>query len=544
MTKKILSLVLIFAVVALMAAGCTQDTTTAAPTGGTTTKATTATTGTTSAEWALPYTGETVTFTAYAADVGVQEDKESPVYKIYKNVVGNIEVEWELVPFSDFDTKANIYFNSGEIPDLIWYRSPNLMADYADSGLFLDLNKYKDYTPNWNYSVEKNPGQLTYQTEAGEQFIMHGWDNDYPAELHFANKTLLDEMGIAIPTNLDELAAACQMVLDKDATVTPFHTFWGTRYYMSIFNSLIRGYTGFRCDMDTGVWNHAILDAESKYKELITVMADFYKKGYFNPEFNTMSDEQTKQLIASNKWAFTFTYTGQIDDWYNKDVTTEVVPYMYPVKTGEKPEVWPTYVSDNPYWGYSINAKIETPELACVFLDSLLGDEISTAFQWGEEGTSYIINDKGFKEWIPEFLEDPDAAAEIGIWNILTPRYITKRDDASSLTRGSQLAQDAYRLMTDGIIDGTIDCLYWRQTPTFTPEENEELSTIMTGINTVVDENQALFILGQRDLSEWDAYITEVKAAGNLERAVEIYNNAKQKPDRLQSDQRDYIKWW
>jgi len=542
MLKKVLSLVLIFAVVALMAAGCTQTETTATTTGGATT--TKGTTGTTSAEWALPYTGDTVTFTAFAADVGVQEDKESPVYQIYKNVVGNIEIEWELVPFSDFDTKANIYFNSGEIPDLIWYRSPNLMTNYADSGLFLDVNEYKDYTPNWNISVEKNPGQLTYQTEKGEQFIIHGWDNDYPAELHFANKTLLDEMGIAIPTNLDEFAAACQKVVDTDATVTPFHTFWGTGYYLGIFRSLIRGYAGYRADLETGVWNHAILDADAKYKELITLMADFYDKGYFNAEFNTMGDEQTTQLIASDKWAFTFTYFGQVDAWYNQNVTAEVVPYMYPVKTGEKPEVWPTYVSDNPYWGYSINSKIEKPELACALIDSLLGDEISAAFQWGEEGTSYFINEDGFKEWIPEFLEDPDAAAEIGIWNILTPRYITKRDDASATTRGSDLSIDAYKLMVDGILDGTIDCIYYRQTPTFTTAESEELSIINTAANTVIDENQALFILGQRDLSEWDAYITEVLAAGDLARAVEIYNNAKQKADRLQSDERDYVKFW
>ena len=118
MLKKVLSLILICAVIVL-AAACTPATTTAPTTTAGTTKATTAatttvatTTGTTASEWAIPYTGDPVVFKAFAADVGVKEDKESPVYKIYKEAVGNIEVEWELVPFSDFDTKANIYFNS------------------------------------------------------------------------------------------------------------------------------------------------------------------------------------------------------------------------------------------------------------------------------------------------------------------------------------------------------------------------------------------------------------------------------------------------
>lgn len=141
-----------------------------------------------------PYTGDTVTYNAYAADVGVKEDVNSPVYQIYKKAVGNIEIKWELVPFSDFDTKAKLYFNSGEIPDLIWYRSPNLMADYSSSGLFLDFNQYKDAMPNWTAATLANSGLLCYQAEGGEQYIIHGIDNDYPEETFVANKTVLDEL--------------------------------------------------------------------------------------------------------------------------------------------------------------------------------------------------------------------------------------------------------------------------------------------------------------------------------------------------------------
>ncbi len=95
-----------------------------------------------------PYNGETVTLEVFAADVGVKEDVNSPVYQLYKKAVGNIDVKWDLVPMSDLDTKAKLYLNSGDIPDIMWYRSPDLMLNYASSGLFLDLKQYEDYMPN------------------------------------------------------------------------------------------------------------------------------------------------------------------------------------------------------------------------------------------------------------------------------------------------------------------------------------------------------------------------------------------------------------
>lgn len=494
-----------------------------------------------------PYTGETVTFNAYAADVGVKEDVNSPVYQIYKKAVGNIEINWELVPFSDFDTKAKLYFNSGEIPDLIWYRSPDLMASYSSSGLFLDFNQYKDAMPNWTAATLANPGLLCYQAEGGEQFIIHGIDNDYPEETFIANKTVLDQLGIAMPTNLAELEAAMATVKEKDPTITPFHTFWGTSYYKGIFATSLNARTGMYFDLADKKWKHAVLEPASKYKELITLMADYYAKGYFNPEFSTMSDDQTQQLIATSKWAFTFTYGGQVNVWYkvdNKDpLPIEAVPLLPLPAEGVKANMYCAYVSDNPYWGYSCNKSISNPELACSLLDTLLGDEVADAFQWGVEGTSYTVDANGKKKWVQEFLDKGNQAAlDLGIWNILTPRYITKRDDSSNLQKASPLEQSLVTLLVDAIKSGEIDSYYYRASPAFTAEETEELSTIMTAINTKIDESEALFILGKKPMSEWDAYITEVKALGDLNRAVEIYNNAKQSFDRKQGIERDYIK--
>ena len=530
MLRRAIAIAVALLMVLPMLAACqaTAPATTTAPAEATKDPATEApeATGTPPAAKTLcPYTGET---------------------EIYKKAVGNIEIKWELVPSSDFDTKAKLYLNSGEIPDIFWYKSPDLMKDYSTSGLFLDLNKYKDYMPNWIAETKKIPGLLCYQTSKGEQFIMHGVDNDFPEETFIANKTVLDSLGIAVPTNLAELEVAMAQVKEKDPTVTPFHTMWGIGYYMGIFGTSLNARTGMYFDLADKTWKHAVLSPESKYKELVTLLADYYAKGYFNAEFATMSSDQTKQLMASNKWAFTFTYAGEMNNWYDtqlKDpLPVDLVPLLPLAAEGVKPNIWCAFVSDSPYWGYSLNVNVKNPELACSYIDVMLGDEVSTAFQWGIEGTSYTVDANGKKKWIPEFLDKGgEASSALGIWNILAPRYITKRDESAGMQRSSAFKQELITMMVEAIKSGKVDSYYYRSNPTFTDEETEELSAIMTPISTKISEGESLFILGKRPISEWDAFIAEVKALGNLERAVEIYNKALQSFDRIQGIDRDYV---
>lgn len=495
-----------------------------------------------------PYSGDPVTFNIFAADVGVKEDVNGPVYQIYKKAVGNVELKWETVPFSDFDTKAKLYFNSGDIPDLIWYRSPDLMKDYSNSGLFLDLNQYKDIMPNWNAAVLKNPALLTNAAADGKQYIMQGVDNDYPGESWFANMTVLKKCGItSVPTTLDELAADMQKIREADASVIPFHTFWGISYYKAVFGTALNAQGGgIYFNLADKKWKFSLTTPESRYKELVALLADYYKKGYFNAEFSTMSDDQTQQTIVTNNWAFTFTYMGQIYAWYKADsrsaLPIEIEPFLPVSASGVKPNIWCAYVSDAPYWGYSASAKIKNPELACSWMDTMLGDAVADAFQWGVEGTSYTRDASGKKSWIPEFLAKGDQAQkDLGIWNIMGPRYITKRDDSSLMQKWSTMDQKAEKLLVDAIKGGKIDSYYYRSNPQFTDSETEELSAIMTPVNTKLTEGEAQFILGKRPLTEWDAFVEEVKAVGNIDRAVEIYNGAKQSPDRLQGIDRNYI---
>ena len=50
------------------------------------------------AEPLTPYDGEAVVYQGYTADLGITEDRESPVYQAYKALIGNVTIEWSTGP--------------------------------------------------------------------------------------------------------------------------------------------------------------------------------------------------------------------------------------------------------------------------------------------------------------------------------------------------------------------------------------------------------------------------------------------------------------
>ena len=59
-----------------------------------------------------------------------------------------------------------------------------------------------------------------------------------------------------------------------------------------------------------------------------------------------------------------------------------------------------------------------------------------------------------------------------------------------------------------------------------TREESAEISNIRSMVDDYVNENQALFCLGTRDIEEeWDSYVREFQILG-LERMLEVYQTA------------------
>ncbi|WP_454858948.1 hypothetical protein [Promicromonospora soli] len=162
------------------------------------------------------------------------------------------------------------------------------------------------------------------------------------------------------------------------------------------------------------------------------------------------------------------------------------------------------------------------------FLDWLYySTEARDLLRWGVEGETYTKSDDGTYTLEPEYSLDafnlnPDGETDIQL-------DLGYSDNVLSGSTESRALKESYN--TPEFVD-YIDSVLATRTPRdpFPPApldelELEQASLLATPLRDTVDTNTLKFILGERPLSEWDAYVAELEAQ-NLQQYVDLINGA------------------
>lgn len=110
----------------------------------------------------FPIVEETLTLNILAPGVGMSEWEDMPTLQKYSEKT-NIELNYDTPPQSDFTTRLNLAFASGELPDIIYAGGPNSLnaaseVDYGGQGLLIPLeDMLEEYAPNFYQLMEENP---------------------------------------------------------------------------------------------------------------------------------------------------------------------------------------------------------------------------------------------------------------------------------------------------------------------------------------------------------------------------------------------------
>ena len=492
---------------------------------------------------ALPWTGAEVIYNGFGADLGIQEDPEAPVVQEYRKATGNVRIEWDTVPWNDYDTKLNLYLQSGDMPDIVWAReSVPKAATYGPVGIFLDWNAYREYMPNMQKWVALFPHLNNVLTDRGERFAINDITTaEYIGEGYFYNANILAQAGISgPPETMDEWLAQMKQIKAELPDVDAFLTQWGLGYFLHAFGRPMNAKIGgVEYDQELGEWVYGPTQ-DPNYRKLIEFMHEAYAAGAFNLDTigESITSDRVRELQEAGDYAFTYIYYGQTTDLWNYEAgkrPPEGFQGMKPPSFEGKTHYWITVAHDTiPYWGYMASAKVKNPELLAAYVDNIMSEKTYELFEWGIEGQTFRRTDDGY-EYLPEFANDSAALRELGVGNFHDPRYIhyndydliwfgkyfTKKDDVGR----AAVAADIKRLQAGEMIP----LLNWPR-PLMTGEQNDEISKIMTPVNTFVEEERIKFITGDRDLAEWDDFVTEVNKLGDIDKVLAYYNGGKQFP--------------
>lgn len=434
MKRKVVSLMLVSAMVAGMLAGCGSDS--GSSKGGSSTETGSAAEASSSGETADDKSP--ITFEYCNAD-GKNGNWDNPVAKAITEATGvTLDVSYPVASQGDAKEDVALMIANDEYPDMIYAKGS--ATDLYQAGALIDMTDLiEKYGPNikkmYGAEMEKlkwsqdDPGiyQLSYAGVNQKTLTTGG-----SCQIQWA---ALKENDYKYPKTLDEYEKMIKSYLAAHPKTEDGLDMIGITMSASDWHWMITlgNPAGLIADAspDNGQW---IIDDEynvhykhvtDEEKEYFKWLCRMYNEGILDPNFATQTDDDYIAKVASGRvvaitdaeWHYsqceaTLVADGKVDQTY----------VGLPVTLREdQVEKALLYQGTTVGWGIGITKSCEDPVRAIKFLDYLCSDEGQILYHWGIEGENYFLDDNGqpyrTDEEVAKAQSDPDYAKNTGIDN-------------------------------------------------------------------------------------------------------------------------------
>lgn len=434
MKRKVVSLMLVSAMVTGMLAGCGSDS--GSSKGGSSTETGSAAEASSSGETADDKSP--ITFEYFNAD-GKNGNWDNPVAKAITEATGvTLDVSYPVASQGDAKEDVALMIANDEYPDMIYAKGS--ATDLYQAGALIDMTDLiEKYGPNikkmYGAEMEKlkwsqdDPGiyQLSYAGVNQKTLTTGG-----SCQIQWA---ALKENDYKYPKTLDEYEKMIKSYLAAHPKTEDGLDMIGITMSASDWHWMITlgNPAGLIADAspDNGQW---IIDDEynvhykhvtDEEKEYFKWLCRMYNEGILDPNFATQTDDDYIAKVASGRvvaitdaeWHYsqceaTLVADGKVDQTY----------VGLPVTLREdQVEKALLYQGTTVGWGIGITKSCEDPVRAIKFLDYLCSDEGQILYHWGIEGENYFLDDNGqpyrTDEEVAKAQSDPDYAKNTGIDN-------------------------------------------------------------------------------------------------------------------------------
>ncbi len=434
MKRKVVSLMLVSAMVAGMLAGCGSDS--GSSKGGSSTETGSAAEASSSGETSDDKSP--ITFEYFNAD-GKNGNWDNPVAKAITEATGvTLDVSYPVASQGDAKEDIALMIANDEYPDMIYAKGS--ATDLYQAGALIDMTDLiEKYGPNikkmYGAEMEKlkwsqdDPGiyQLSYAGVNQKTLTTGG-----SCQIQWA---ALKENDYKYPKTLDEYEKMIKSYLAAHPKTEDGLDMIGITMSASDWHWMITlgNPAGLIADAspDNGQW---IIDDEynvhykhvtDEEKEYFKWLCRMYNEGILDPNFATQTDDDYIAKVASGRvvaitdaeWHYsqceaTLVADGKVDQTY----------VGLPVTLREdQVEKALLYQGTTVGWGIGITKSCEDPVRAIKFLDYLCSDEGQILYHWGIEGENYFLDDNGqpyrTDEEVAKAQSDPDYAKNTGIDN-------------------------------------------------------------------------------------------------------------------------------
>ena len=362
--------------------------------------------------------------------------------------------------------------------------------------------------------------QLSMQTETTQTFgpmIRKDW---------------LDELGLDIPETYDELHDVLVAFKEKKGADAPLLLNYAAT---GINNGLVEGYGIFGLVADAAMSEpyYQVDDTvmygpiQPEFKEYLTMVHDWYQEGLVWQDFMSYTDFQnppTDVILADRAGVFyaEVTYIATLEDASNTEGFELVAIPDFVRNSGDtipfKEER--AYAASTPW---SISTQCECPELLMQWCNYMYTDEGALLCNYGIEGESFEYNENHVPVFTDLVLNNPDMSTTVALFMYCLDRGPFYRDETREQSGYSQAQKDA-----SGIWQSNMSVGRGIGSTSLNTEESSEVNQFYGDIKTYIEQSVLEFIIGNRDLAEFDEFVSHIEGMG-IDKVTACYQDAYQR---------------
>jgi putative aldouronate transport system substrate-binding protein len=453
----------------------------------------------------------------------------------------NVTLEPTAVPGSDYNQKRSVVVSAGDAPMIIPKTYHPDEEAFIAGGAILAVSDYADLMPHYSDKVKRwnlQPNLTGYAQEDGKYYLLPGLHEGVWQDYTLAMRTdILTKLSLPMPKTWDEVATTLRELKKAYPDRYPLSDRWSTPANPGA-NALI-SIVGQGYGVNSGwSWNPAFWDAAAgkfaftgateQYRQMVQYLATLVSEKLIDPESFTQTDDNARQKFASGK-SFAMCCNAQT---LVKEARADIAKIpgatvaKVPLPTGPMGASLPP---DNQLEnGLMISRKaLESKNFVAMlqFVDWLWYSDAGQMFsRWGVEGQTYSgkVEDASFKldpqvKWSGLNPGAPkDLQVDYGYSNGVFAY------GGSTAMLNSQFSEEEKAFQAE---------MNKRQIRPVAPahplsvEEREQATLRETALHDHVNQQTLKFILGQRPLADWNAYLAELKSKG-LDQYVDTLNKA------------------
>lgn len=448
----------------------------------------------------------------------------------------NVTLEPTVVPMSDYEQKRSLLIGAGDAPAIIPKTYPGQEIPFVSSGAILPVSDYIDLMPNFKDKVEKwdMDAELdTLRQQDGKFYVLPGLHEEVWPDYSLAIRTdVLDELGLEMPKTWDELRDVLAAMKRAYPDTYPLSDRFMGKSILNVAaqnfgTSAGWGYPGNSATFDEEQGKFVLTAATDEYRDMVAYFQKLVDEGLMDPESFTQDDDSAIQKFVTGK-SFVISTNAQtlVNDYrpgLEANIPGATVKKMV-VPSGPAGAVKDGSRLEN---GIMISADAADREdfvAMMQFIDWLwYSDEGEEFAKWGVEGTTYTKGPDGKRTLA-------DNIDFVGL-NPGAPEHLQKDYGFSGGVFAYGGTTDLlYSTFSDEEIEFQKAMEKKKALPLAPPHpmseaDREQATLLESPLTDAVDQATLQFILGQRDLSEWDAYTQQLEGLG-APRFLELVNSA------------------